>query len=316
MAAGFQIMKTSEHILRYADPQAQWGDISDLASLDEYFDVLTDGQDDADKWPFSFAGKNMRLMYQKASVQPDRFGDGQSLELEVKITLPQTELIVAEKMAYGYERLQVELVSFYCLSGHGKSGFFVHELLEKHRDFIAQCQKRRQAQGELTEALFSINASSGVVNNHMTNGGLTWALHGFDFADKKELEMARERFRDFAARNGVCLKNMKHFTKPCHFAVFQCGVKADGLNLGRAFLLQHSWLGKMVIDPNKSVGEEVRYARSYYNPLAEDRHMSALKELNKPYLKMMNAYYKKYARKPKKDRRLLAFLPKKFSIFR
>jgi len=311
-------MKTSEHIRQYANPQAQQSDFSDSASLDEYFDFLADGQDDAGKWPFCFDGDEVQPVYQKARVHPDRFGDGQSLELEVRLKLPQNELLVAENLAYGDERLQMDLASFYCLSGHGKSGFFVQELLEKQRSFMADYQKRRRAQGESTEALFSVHASSGIVDHCETNGGLTWALHGFDFADKKELESARERFKDFAARNGVSFKNndLKLFTKPCHFAAFQCGVKNNGLNLGRAFLLKYSWFGKMVIDPNKPVGEEVRYARSYYNPDVEDRHTAALKELNKPYLRMMNAYYKKYAQKPKKDRRLLAFLPKKFSIFR
>lgn len=99
-------------------------------------------------------------------------------------------------------------------------------------------------------------------------GGYIWANQGFDFRDKSDLPRFRDRFKSFLSAHGVEItdKDLKRFTKPCHFAAFGCGIQVaddngNGVHLGKAFMLEQTWFGRWSTENPRA--EEKRYAEAY-----------------------------------------------------
>lgn len=290
-------MKISEYIHNHLSLKRDSSDVSTMADLDEFFAGIP--EKNAETWHLAFPSDKIKTLYSTAKVVQDRFGFNSSLDMVVHFKFPGAELTLNEKLEYD-DNLRIEIVSLMRKSG-AHCGTFIFELIKKHRQFMRQFDAIQAQKGLKTSSQIDLNAFSGKCDNIPACGGFFWAVQGFDFAAKSELLLARSQFQNFAQRNGVMIdkRDLKFFTKPCHFAAFQCGVKVDGKNIGKAFLLNHSWYGQMRLSAKGTETEEYRYARAYNQHRENNNYQQAAAlELNKPFLRMMKKYHKMYAPQP------------------
>ena len=138
-----------------------------------------------------------------------------------------------------------------------------------------------------------------------TSGGYVWAVTGFDFKDDSELERAKKSLIEYSQKLGVRIekKDLKYFTKPCHFASldvgrnfgFTCPVnrKRERVSLGKSFLLSHSWFGeyKIIDDKAKANSLVERRFSKIYN---EQGKKEAYKVLEPGYKSSVNKIKNRY----------------------
>lgn len=258
-------------------------DISSFQILENFFEDFP--LQNEKHWPLSHLSNGVEPRYSKALVHSDRFGMDQILSLEVNYNLPNVSYFLVEQWQYDETRLELNLES---LVKKGKSllkNTFVYDLIEKHYRFLKNLAAKSNIAKE--NIFLHIHAHSGKVGDISANGGYVWATQGFDFESVSELNIMRLKFREFALEHGVDLKfkDLKYFKHPCHFAAFRTDQKVDGENLGKAFLLQSSWLGRISAQMDEK-SEVYRYKKAYHNLGAK----AAEGELSRSFLKMMRAY--------------------------
>ena len=287
-------MTFAERILKASSFDAK---VSAPSDLEDFFCDFENQKDEI--WPFDVSEMGYQPTYSKAYVVSDKFGFGKVLSLEAVCDKPLKSYIVSEDIALNQDKLEINLLSMYCREKEKTpNDGFVRRFIEKHYQFLKDWAKEAGVYPE--NAVVSIEAHSGVVNDVETRGGYVWATYGFDFTNVHELNQARICFKDFANKSGVhiALKDLAYFKHPCHFAAFCCEKDGQSRDLGKEFLMQYSWRGQMTacLSPKSEV---YRYAKAYH----EKSKALAEKELSKPFLKMMKQYLK-----PKKSRGIISWL--------
>ena len=260
-------------------------DVSSFQVLEDFFEGFP--LQNEKQWPLAHLSDGVEPRYSKALVHTDRFGMDEVLSLEVNYNFKNFSYFLVEDWQYDDAKLELSLES---LVKKGKSflkNTFVYDLIEKHYRFLknlADCSKL-----EKKNILLHVHAHSGKVGDVLANGGYVWATQGFDFESVSELNIMRLKFHEFAKEHGVDFdfKDLKYFKHPCHFAAFRADQKVDGKNLGRAFLLQSSWRGKISADMDEK-SEVYRYKKAYHQ-LGEK---AAEHELSRSFRKMMRRYNK------------------------
>lgn len=285
-------MSVAEYIydnLSVTNPR-RW--FSDQVDMNAFFKQISCTEE---QWPL----KAEECRYRQAVLSSDPFGFDQVLEVAVDFMTDGQEIFCGEKwITDGGDSLEIEIESVYKRTD-GPSHNFLYNLIKKHREFLENFDLKHKRDNRIfrPSSCIKLQAHSGVSNGIATRGGYVWATLGFDFVSDNELENMRFGFRGFCLKYGVDIhpSDLKLFTKPCHFAAFQCGVKVENKHLGKAFLMQQGWFGKMDMTQNGNLSEEWRYAETYHeNKSKPDYGQLAFNVLNDKYKKMVRKYYHRY----------------------
>ncbi len=273
-------MDIVHHILHHAVQNRQ---ISQKDELESYFENISA---DVEDWPFFDEENQTNINYLQAKVGTDRFGFSSELNLDVQVDGKNAQYIISERIALD-SKIEVEIDSVFKNNQKAQlKDNYVYQLIQKHKQFLKNILEKNK--DSITDALIKIHAHSGEVNGIKTRGGYVWATYGFDFQDPYQLSLAKNEFQKFANEHGVEIapKDLKYFCHPCHFAAFRTAKKVGGEELGKAFLLQHEWFGKLSA-PSKKKKDEMRdYARLYHTKGKE----AAEKVLSKSFLAVLNKY--------------------------
>ena len=270
--------------------------ISSLDDLDSFFCDFE--KQDESIWPLNVKD-DYQIGYSKAWLTCDKFGFGKVLDLEAVYKKNSETYIVSEDIFLDLDKIEINLSSI-TRKGKKSDDGFVKSFIEKHYLFLKQWVHNTGSNPE--NAMITVEAHSGILNDVMTRGGYVWATYGFDFANMHELNQARICFKKFAEEKGVdiALKDLEYFKYPCHFAAFQCIKDGQKKDLGKEFLLQYSWRGQMSVAMSRK-SEIYRYAKTYHNHSKK----ASQKELSRSFLKMMKRYMK-----PQKTKKSLLWLLK------
>ena len=131
-----------------------------------------------------------------------------------------------------------------------------------------------------------------------------------NFFSPIELQNCRLAFEKFAVEKAdirFTRRDLKAFTKPCHFAVFDNGVRfltggGKEVSLGKAFMLNYSWHARW--QTNNPDAEEKQFAGIFNAsniPLAQRGHLAA-KALNRRYRLTVKKHYLKAVAAQKRQR--------------
>ncbi|MGN0913685.1 MAG: hypothetical protein ACI4OW_02185 [Alphaproteobacteria bacterium] len=277
------------------------GKTPNAEKINEFFEEMFPAA--REKWPFNFEKEGYTVKYDKAEFLYTQCGLVKNLDLTINVGNEKEGFVISTLMTLDDEVLNIKIDSL-CRTRGTKNSNFGNMVISKMKQFIDAQDKSR---GKIFEASrILLDAASGLDKNNINvYGGYIWAYNGLDFANEQELSSTRQRFREFAKKSGVefSTKDLSLFRKPCHFAAFDCGIKISlpsGKNaaLGKAFLLSHSWLGKLVASPKKSeCPEEQRYAEAFNNPdfSVPKRRRMALEVLSSSYRNMLKKFRRKYS---------------------
>lgn len=291
-------------------PDCRRGSVSD----DRVNELLEDLAPQAlEVWPFDFSADGYTTTYQKLETgynQGEDFaGDistliaGQKrLTIAAEIANQDQKMFFRASLSMCDEQVTVKLENLYRLEGNSRSNFGNLMIKNFTRFIEAQDQSRpkREAKSLPSELLVSATSNSDK-SNIASCGGYVWAIQGFDFADNQELEAVRQHFKSFAASHKVEMTDiaLACFTKPCHFAFFDCGIRVEdkyGLpaTLGKAFMLIHeNWNGRLT--PPREQKEERCFAAVYNDRSDTDYRKKAFQKLNPAYRRICRFYQKRYA---------------------
>lgn len=266
--------------------------------IDSFFEDMPKEINSA--WPLNLSAEGFTTEYYSAAILHKQAGFIKSLHIKSSIKNDMSEYLTAVGFDYDFERLDIEIESLY--KEKGKNGF-TNLFISKMKHFIAKydvaAKNSRRNASEL-----KVHAKSGFYEKSNLNlyGGYFWANQGFDFDDYykiKELANMREEFKAFCLEKDIKIgkKELNLFTKPCHFAAFDCGVKVEVgngkfIHLGKAFMSTQSWHGKWSINDIDSTQE--RYAKEYNSDITSIalRRKNAVITLGSSYLKMLKKHAK------------------------
>lgn len=294
-------LKINEHIYNHT----LFGDncrFSSFQALEEFFaEVPSDAQA---KWAYDFADEGYKTTYESADIISEQCGFAQSLNLVANISNSSDNFIVSSNIKFDDEQMIITLNSLFQNQGQPGNDFSAL-FIKKHQDFlIAHDQTRKVTNPDEYSSLLIDADSSASKQGITTIGGYVWANRGFDFQNDSELRNTRKSFKQFAERNSVEIadKHLQSFTKPCHFAAFGCGIQVENrgrkLHLGKAFMLEYSWLGKW--SPHNDVAEEKCYAKAYAScPVQSQKRRQAVATLSSKYQSVLKKYYKLYGDRTK-----------------
>lgn len=258
-------------------------------------------------WPLDFTKEGYNTEYIEAISTHKQAGFIKSLKIQAEITNDNSHYVVAVDFDYDGECLDINLESLY--KEKGKNGNkFTAQLIEKFKSFAIENDKL-QGNTNTQVSTVKIHAKSGYHKKSEKNlwGGYVWANHGFDF-DKnffaEELSNMQKCFKSFITEKAAVFedKDLKKFTKPCHFAAFDCGIKLENeegksVHIGKEFMATQSWHGVWRSNDKNSVQE--KYAKEYndFEKTIATRRKNALMILGENYVRML----KKYAKQNNQD---------------
>jgi len=273
-------MKIVDHILSHKSNNYE---ISGKPYLAEFFQNFHGLDDD---WPIACIDDRYKEDYLSAKAHSDYLRLTEELHTAVNFHSEKNSFLVEENFSYSEDMLDIELDSVMARGKKDdKSSQFVYKFLQRHRKFMDKLVSTGKI--DPRDVTLNIHAHSGVASGVMTRGGYVWATYGFDFKSKNELMTARKAFQNFAQKNNIAISDsdMKHFKYPCHFAAFCVGDAENRKEIGKEFLLQYDWFGKISADQGKD-SELYRYQKAYH----EQGKKAAEKELSKAYLCVLNKY--------------------------
>lgn len=272
---------------------------STLTDLNEFFAPVP--EDVQKLWMLDMSEEGYETRYEKAVIVSEQLGVSKALYVCCEIFDTQNSYKISRKISFDDDKLI--FVHEAALQQKGCSGAnFSHQIMSKTQKFLSEYDKTRRINYITENSEVYVQAHSNPKGEVPTFGGYVWANQGFDFASKQELTAIRESFKIFLSTYQVELeeKDLKKFTKPCHFAAFGCGITAqdnngNNVHLGKAFMLRQKWFGKWTTANPKA--EEKRYAQAYNTPgiLSTSRRSHAVEALGKNYRMLLNKYYSRYA---------------------
>ena len=276
------------------------------------------------KWPFDFKPQGLKTKYLSAKVFPETWKQDAYFQIQAEVFDGSHRAIIEQKFHFqNDDNLVIDICSVHRSSSdaYPQKMKIAHILSDNNFNFLQAYDKYNKPKNA---SFMRIYASSELTKqNIQTCGGYVWANNGFDFQSPQELNRTRYALSSFLKHHNISItdKNLKLFTKPCHFAAYTCGLlinyQGHYYHAGKAFLLQHSWLG--IQKTTSANNEEHRYAHAYYNePLPALRRKRAFFQLSKKFRTFICNTKKKtlldrIAYRFKTLRRLLSF--KKFSQY-
>lgn len=273
-------MKIVDYIFNHKSKDS---DISGKPYLLEFFQNFCGFDDD---WPIAVVDDKYEENYLSVKVRTDCLRLIEELHTTVDFCSENNSFLIDEKFSCNDDMLDIEIDSVLAKGKKDEeSSKFVYKILQKHRKFMDKIVSLGKIDSR--DVNLNIHAHSGISNGVKTRGGYVWATYGFDFKSKDELMTARKSFQSFAQKNNVEISDadIKHFQYPCHFAAFAVGEGEKRKELGKEFLLQHSWFGKISAEQGKD-SELYRYQKAYH----EQGKKAAEKEFSKAYRCVLNKY--------------------------
>lgn len=251
------------------------------------------------KWPLDMKQNGLQTKYLSALVIPETWKSDAYFLLQAEVSNEKQKAIIEQTFQFTDDKnliITIGSVHKEESDAYPQKMRLARHLSENNFQFLSAYDKKVKPQNP---SYIQIHASSGLTKqNVQTYGGYVWANNGFDFANVSELQATRSAFRSFLRRYKLQIsdKNLKLFTKPCHFAAYSCGflVNVNGKlhHMGKAFLFQHSWHGVQKTSSRNSI--ERAYANAYYSePIPALRRKRAFKTLNKKYRHFLRNNYKK-----------------------
>lgn len=293
-------LKISEHI--YSN--TLFGDkceFSGLGALTEFFSSVPHAVQE--RWPFDLSDKGYRTFYEQALVVSEQLGFVSKLHLRARITKGEETYAVSRKIYFEDDKMVFFHDSLRREKGVAGTSF-AHLLMTRTRDFLQTYDQTRKIRCKNEHSEIFVQARSAPKGKIPVYGGYIWANQGFDFYYENDLSYFRGKFKSFLFAHGVEItdKDLKRFTKPCHFAAFGCGIQVaddngNGVHLGKAFMLKQTWFGHWSTENPRA--EEKRYAEAYNRegiPHAL-RRRAAVAVLNENYKNILRKFYKQYAPK-------------------
>lgn len=252
-------------------------------------------------WPLNLSEAGFKTVYTDIASTTSQAGLIAGLVLKTTISDKTSSYELTSNWQLFDGQLTINIDKLQRLSGNGEGKPFAGILLAKMQNFILIHDKesRLEHEARYDPSLITLEATS---NNSKASsrGGYVWALQGFDFAQKEDLQTMQTAFRAYAAKQGVALAtaDMKHFKYPFHFAVFDCGIKVrdkfgQSSGLGKAFMLLSKWPAVWrELPPQHPLN---RFAKAYNSsarqPLGQIERQAVLEPV---FRKMMCRYTNKY----------------------
>lgn len=244
-------------------------------------------------WPLEYPEAGYKTEYLQVSLANESenpaFAVFYGLKIQARLSNDKESLIAAQSFFNDDGVLTVRLENLY--REQGKDNSRIGRLMIAKLQAFLRAQDKAWGNSGSNVSVLEVTATSNNDASRMANrGGYVWAKQGFDFSSPAELQNIRRHFNDYCAQHQVALSpsELKLFTKPCHFAAFDCGVKVrdkfgDDSSLGKAFLLLHEqWHGVLRSDAIRR--EENRYALALAQGQTAEQ---ALKQLNSSYRQML-----------------------------
>lgn len=265
----------------------------------DFFCEFSDGA--LQNLPFDFEDQGLQTTFDKIDfVQKKKsktsFDATRILNLEGRIHNDRELYVFDLSYVLNDSGIRLELKSLY--KEHGlEQRNFAPIFLGQQQNFLEIFDRTRIKFFNDQPAQIILLAKSGTDDRgNKTNGGYVWANQGFDFDNKAELQRTRVEFKQFAAQRGLIIsdQDLQKFSKPCHFAAFDNGIKTASENqelpLGKAFMAEHFWMAKW--ENKNPKAEEKRYAAAFNQPglQAATRPQMALAELNQAYRNMQKKH--------------------------
>ena len=294
---------------------------STASEIDDFFASVP--EDVIQKWPFDLTKSGLETKYLSAKIYPETWKDDAFCLIQAEIFNGRHKAIVEQSFRFGWNNqliIDIDSIRKEGSDAYPQNMKIAHRLSENNFRFIQAYDKSRKVS---ESSCIRIHASSEFTKqNIQTCGGYVWANNGFDFLNRKELEQTRSSFKSFAKKYNIPIsdKNLRLFTKPCHFAAYSCGLMINYhgklYHAGKAFLLQHSWFGIQKASSINSV--ERKYSHAYYTePLPALRRKRALLQLSKNYRSFLRNTYKRtfLSRISHKFKTMRRFISYKFANF-
>ena len=183
-------------------------------------------------WPFDLTNEG----YETAYISANYTEQHSFRSLKEKQTLELSGIFRNERELYVFdgcytledEQLRFELRSLYKEKGLPQRRF-AYLLMERQQRFLTAYDNSRPFDFYDKPSEIRLIAASGKDANGLPiNGGQVWATLGMNFFSLTELQNCRSAFEKFAVEKAnvrFSRRDLKAFTKPCHFAVFDNGVK-------------------------------------------------------------------------------------------
>lgn len=283
---------------------------SSAKEIDDFF--AQSAPDVQQAWPLDMSCYGLKTRYLAAKVVSETWKEPARFLVQAELSDGGRKAIVEQEFQFGLtDNMIVSVNSVLAENNDYPRGMNIaRRLSEKNFKFLSRYDKSVKPE---QPSFIQVYASSEMTKKNIrTCGGYVWANNGFSFQNSEELIAARKAFQAYVRRRGITVsdKDLRLFTKPCHFAAYRCGVweKVNGhfYRLGKAFLLQYSWHGIQKTSANRSV--EHRYANAYHNEtLPALRNKTALRQLSKNYRAFLRQSYKK---------NLLRKIAEKFKAYR
>ncbi|MBE6454315.1 MAG: hypothetical protein E7017_05485 [Alphaproteobacteria bacterium] len=268
---------------------------------------FTDIPDDVlELWPFDFQKEGYNTAFTDVSYNLKTnysvMQERQTLSI-AGICYNKNELYVFDG---DYILNEEQQLCFYFKSLYKEKGInqrgFANIFIQKQRNFLsAYDQQRGLSFGEKPSEIRLLAASGHDTSGLPVKGGYIWAFLGMDFYSPLELHKCRKAFTDFLSKNTnikLSTKDLKYFTKPCHFSMFDAGIKIKlaqnkEVGLGNAFMHQYSWRARW--RTNTPQAEEQKFEIAFNAPAltSQIRLSNAFKVLNYSYRMILKKYYLK-----------------------
>lgn len=284
-----------------------------LCAPEKIKNFFEDVSDEVKKlWPLDFSDLGYKTAYMSATYR---------FETDFK-TLTEMHILGLSGICYNDSELYVfegnytidnnqqlcfDFKSLFKEKGLAQKGFANKFMEKQHKFLIAHDLSRQMTKGDLPSEIKLLAASGYDTAGIPIRGGQIWALQGMDFYNAIELYKCRKHFATFIQKNtGIKIsdKDLDAFTKPCHFSMFDIGIKvkfndSSTMSLGKAFMSQYSWRARWKTTNPKS--EEKLFATAYHmqQKNAKQRKSNAFNKLNLKYRLTLKKYYYKYLAKQK-----------------
>ncbi len=258
-------------------------------------------------WPFDFSKEGYNTAFTDVSydlkTNYTTMQEKQTLSI-AGICYNNNELYVFDG---DYILNEEQQLCFYFKSLYKEKGInqrgFANIFIQKQRNFLSAYDKQRKMLlGEKPSEIILLAASGHDTSGLPIKGGYIWAFLGMDFYSPLELYKCRKAFADFLNKNAnikLSTTDLKYFTKPCHFSMFDNGIKlktiqGKEIGIGNAFMHQYSWRARW--RTNTPQAEEQKFEIAFNNPTLNSqlRLSKAFKTLNYHYRMILKKHYVKY----------------------
>jgi len=214
-------------------------------------------------YPLDMSDEGYKTSYFSAVRSSEQAGFVEKLDIVTEFSDQTDSYLMETSFSFDDEQLFVHIDSLYHTKGDSHSDF-AGKMLKKMYSFIKKQDETRDDAKQYPSEI-SIHAYSDEEN---TAGGYIWAKHNFLFENVEEKTAAFLAFKKFCRQNKISATIFAKPNKPADYAAMKTPLQSNNMPVGKAFLLQYSWRGKITsqepLDKEKS--------KSPFKMLAEKLH--------------------------------------------